>query len=102
MIGLDLHLLAQLQQATAHAGDTAVIKTIQGDRGWFQTVTSIASGLMSLALLVLTVALVPAAYNFRNSYKKINELLDRIYGDINPIVRHASTIADNVDYISTS
>jgi len=29
-------------------------------------------------------------------------MLDRIYGDINPIMRHASTIADNVNYISTS
>jgi hypothetical protein len=25
-----------------------------------------------------------------------------VYGDINPLVRHASTIADNVDYITTS
>ena len=29
-------------------------------------------------------------------------MLDRIYGDINPLMRHASTIADNVNYISTS
>ena len=28
-------------------------------------------------LLVLTVVLVPAAWNFRKSYKKISELLDR-------------------------
>ena len=27
---------------------------------------------------------------------------DKIYGDINPLMRHASAIADNVDYISTS
>jgi hypothetical protein len=29
-------------------------------------------------------------------------MLDKIYGDINPLMRHASAIADNVDYISTS
>jgi uncharacterized protein YoxC len=57
---------------------------------------------MSLALLVLTVFLVPAAYNFRNSHKKWNDMLDRVYGDINPIMRHASSVADNVDYIATA
>jgi len=86
---------------TAASQDTVIMRQVT-DRGWFETVTSIASGLMSVALLVLTVALVPAAWNFRKSHKRVNELLDRIYGDINPIVRHVSTIADNVDYISTS
>jgi uncharacterized protein YoxC len=57
---------------------------------------------MTLALLTLTVALVPAAWNFRKSHKKVSALLDRVYGDINPIVRHLSTVADNVDYITTS
>ena len=29
-------------------------------------------------------------------------MLDKVYGDINPLMRHASAIADNVDYITTS
>jgi uncharacterized protein YoxC len=98
--------------AIAHAGslllqaatlpDTIVTKTVAAQRGWFEQLTAIASGLVSLSLLVLTVALVPAAWNFRKSYKKISELLDKVYADINPLAKHASTIADNVDYITTS
>jgi uncharacterized protein YoxC len=65
-------------------------------------VTSIASTVLTISFLVLTVALVPAAWNFRKSYKRINEMLDKVYGDINPLMRHASSIADNVNYISTS
>ena len=65
-------------------------------------ITAIASGLMTIALLVLVVARVPAAWNFRKSYAKVSDLLDRVYGDINPIMRHASAIADNVNYITTS
>ena len=53
-------------------------------------------------LLILTVALVPAAWNFRKSYSKISDMLDKVYGDVNPLMRHASAIADNVDYISTA
>jgi uncharacterized protein YoxC len=90
-----------LLQAAQHR-DTVLMRVVGQERGWFETVTSIASGLMSLTLLVLTAVLVPAAWNFRKSYKKVSELLDRIYGDVNPLMRHASAIADNVNYITTS
>jgi uncharacterized protein YoxC len=94
-------LLVQATQLAAHA-DTTLVRQVGQERGWFETVTSVASALMSIALLVLTVALVPAAWNFRKSYAKISDLLDRVYGDVNPLMRHASAIADNVNYITTS
>ena len=89
-----------LVQAT-HA-DTVLMRQVGQERGWFEKTTAIASGLMTIAILVLTVALVPAAWNFRKSYAKISDLLDRIYGDVNPIMRQASSIADNVNYVTTS
>lgn len=91
-----------LIQAAAILPDTIVTKQVEIEPSMFQKVTTYASGLASIALLVLAVALVPAAWNFRKSYAKISDMLDRIYGDINPIMRHASTIADNVNYITTS
>jgi uncharacterized protein YoxC len=90
-------LLAQAVQA-----DTVLMRQVGQDPGWFDKVTAVASGLMTIAILVLTVALVPAAWNFRKSYAKISDLLDRVYGDVNPIMRQASAIADNVNYITTS
>ena len=89
-------------QAVATLSDTVLMKQVESEPGLFDKVTSIASGLMTISILVLTAALVPAAWNFRKSYAKISDLLDRVYGDINPLMRHASSIADNVDYISTS
>jgi uncharacterized protein YoxC len=94
-------LLVQATQLAQHV-DTLPMKLVGQERGWFETVTSVASALMSVALLVLTVALVPAAWNFRKSYAKVSDLLDRIYGDVNPLMRHATAIADNVNYITTS
>jgi uncharacterized protein YoxC len=82
--------------------DTQIVRQVTADPGLFQKITSVASGLMTISILVLTVALVPAAWNFRKSYAKWNELLERVYGDINPIMRHASSITDNVNYITTS
>jgi uncharacterized protein YoxC len=86
----------------AAARDTVFTQALPPDRGWFEQLTAIAGGLMTIALLVLAVALTPAAWSFRKSYKKASALLDRIYGDINPLMRHASSIADNVDYVTTA
>ncbi len=98
---LDGSWLLPLQQV-ATLPDTFITRQVTADPGMFQKVTSVAQGLMTVAILVLTVALVPAAWNFRKSYKRINDLLDRIYGDISPIMRHASTVADNLNYVTTS
>lgn len=98
---LDGSWLLPLQQV-ATLPDTIITRQVTADPGMFQKVTSVAQGLMTVAILVLTVALVPAAWNFRKSYKRINDLLDRIYGDISPIMRHASTVADNLNYVTTS
>lgn len=90
------------QVAAGTLPDTIITRTVAERAGWFETVTSVASGLVSITLLVLTVALVPAAWNFRKSYKRVSQLLDRIYGDVTPIVRHVSAAADNAAYITAA
>jgi uncharacterized protein YoxC len=91
-----------LLQAVRALPDTIYTKQIVTEPGLWDKITSVASGVMTITVIVLTVALVPAAWNFRKSYKKVSDMLDKIYGDINPLMRHASAIADNVDYISTA
>ena len=91
-----------LLQVAQTLPDTIYTRQIAEEPSTFEKVTSIASGIMTISIIVLTVALVPAAWNFRKSYAKTSDMLDKIYGDINPLMRHASSIADNVDYISTS
>ena len=91
-----------LQQVARVLPDTIYTKQIVSEPGLWEKVTGAASGVMTITVIILTVALVPAAWNFRKSYKKVSDMLDKIYGDINPLMRHASAIADNVDYITTS
>ncbi len=91
-----------LLQAAVSVGDTVLMKQVKSDPTTFEKVTSIASLVMTVTIIVLTGALVPAAWNFRKSYAKISDLLDKVYNDVNPLMRHASTIADNVNYITTS
>lgn len=91
-----------LQQVARALPDTIYAKQVGAEPGLWEKITSTASGVMTITVIILTVALVPAAWNFRKSYKKISDMLDKIYGDVNPLMRHASAIADNVDYITTS
>ena len=91
-----------LQQVARTLPDTIYTKQVVAEPGLWEKITSIASGVMTITVIILTVALVPAAWNFRKSYKKTSDMLDKIYGDVNPLMRHASAIADNVDYITTS
>ena len=93
---------AWLLQAGAALPDTLVMKTVPVDRGWFTTVTGIASGVMTLTLLGLSIVLAPAAWSFWRTFRKIREIIDRVYADVTPITHHASNIADNLDYITTS
>ena len=96
------HGLPLLLQAAAALPDTIVTKQVETDPGWFSKFTSIASGIMTIALTVLTIFLVPAAYNFRHTHKKISRLLDQVYGDVQPVMRHAANVTDNLDYITTA
>ena len=91
-----------LQQVARSLPDTIYTKQVVAQPGLWEKITSVASGVMTITVIILTVALVPAAWNFRKSYKKVSDMLDKIYGDVNPLMRHASAVADNVDYITTS
>lgn len=90
-----------LIQAAHVFPDTLVTKQVPASIGTFEKITSVASGLMTIALLVLAVGLVPAAWNFRKTYKKVNELIDQIYGDVKPLVRSASIVAEDAREIVT-
>jgi hypothetical protein len=91
-----------LVQRGAALPDTVFTKQVAAVPSTFDRITGIASGLLTIAFCIFVAAAVPAAWNFRKSYRRVNKLLERIYGDINPIMRHASSVADNINYITTS
>jgi len=89
-------------QVAAQAADTIYVQAAPNPQGWFQKAIGIAGAVTTLTLMVMAVALVPAAWNFRKTYKKTNAILDKIQADVMPLIKHAHSIADNMDYISTA
>ena len=70
MTGWMTSALELLLQAAPALPDTIYTKEITEDPGFWTKVTSAASGVMTITVIILTTALVPAAWNFRKSYKK--------------------------------
>lgn len=95
-------LIDFVAQTAAAMPDTIFTKQVAEDPSWWDRTTSIASFVLSLTVVALAAALIPAALNVRKTQKKVSDVLDRIYGDINPLMRHASSITDNLDYITTA
>lgn len=89
-------------RAASTIADTIWVQQPALHQGLFDKITSIASVLMTLTLLSIAIALVPAAWNFRKTYKKTAALLDKVQADIAPLIKHAHSIADNVNYITTA
>jgi hypothetical protein len=109
MLGLPLaHLggtmapIEMLMQVAAGTRDTVLMRQIAPERSTLDQITAICGVIITLAWTAFAIVAVPAAWRFRGTYKKANELLDRLQNDIGPIARHATSISDNINYITTA
>lgn len=94
--------IAMLMQVVAGARDTVIMRQLPPERSLLEQITAVSSVIITLALTVFSIFAVPAAWRLRGTYKKVHEMLDRIQDDLGPIIRHAHTIADNVNYVTTA
>lgn len=65
-------------------------------------IAAIASTVIALALAVLSVVAIPALWRLRKTYRKADQLLERVYADITPIMHNANVISENVNYVTTA
>jgi hypothetical protein len=82
---------AWMLQQSAALPDTVVM--VAAERGWFETVTSIASGILSITLVVLTIFVAPAAWQFWKTFQKAQAFFDKMEGTAGPLARNASALA---------
>ena len=83
------------------AGSDAARQATAGG-GLLEVLAIIAIAIVALLLIALLVMLIPAVRTFRKASEKMEAVIDRISGELDPIVGHAKSIADNADYISTA
>lgn len=97
MVSLDA-----LMQGIASTRDTLIMKQVVPEHGLLDQIVAVCTVVTTIALTALSIFAVPAAYRFRGTYKKANELMDKIRGDVEPIARHMSVITENLSAITTT
>ncbi len=93
---------ALLLQGATTATDATAGRAAGAGSSWYVIFTEVTTALSALVFLVLMLILIPALIKFRKTAEKLEGVLDHIERSIDPVTKHASHIADNVDYISTS
>lgn len=67
-----------------------------------ERITEVSTAVIAITLAGLAIVVIPVAFQSRRTYRKVHQLLDRVYDDISPIMRHAHQISDNVNFVTTS
>jgi uncharacterized protein YoxC len=86
--------------ASTAVRDAAALQV--GQRTVLDTIGALASVATTLSLMVLALFAVHVLWNYRKTYTKVNNLIDRLHGDLTPLLRHATSIADNVNFVTTA
>ena len=101
MISLLAPVGSTLASSNGGLPDAALLQAA-AQRGVLDTIAALASVATTLSLMVLALAAVHVLWNYRKTYAKVNALVDRVHGDLTPLIRHANAIADNVNFLTTS
>ena len=91
-----------LAQRTSALPDTIYTKQIAVTPTGFERVVEIASGVLTILICLFVIALIPVLWNFRRSFQRIQQLLERLHAEVEPLMGHATKAADNISYITHS
>lgn len=94
-------LMEIMAQALPVLRDTVVTvaATPQGWAFWADTLTSIATVVIALAIIVGGLAAIPLGLNALRALRTVNQLAAQVRGDIAPLIKHGHAAAENVDLI---
>lgn len=91
-----------LVQGALSTRDTVVMKQLVEQRGLLDQISTTASAIMTIALLVLTIFAIPVAWRLRKTYEKVDHILERVHNDLAPIIANTHDISDNINFITTA
>ena len=73
-----------------------------GAAGVFAIIRDIATIIIALALLATVVALAAIALIAKKLVGKVGGLLDKVQDGVDPVLKHARDVGDNVNYVTTA
>jgi hypothetical protein len=92
---------AWMLQAVATLPDTIVARQIV-ERGWFDQAAHVASGVLTLLLLLLVLLVFPAAWYVRRRFRQLTAVLDGLRQDFAPVIERTRGVMQNAEEISST
>lgn len=99
MMAFSVRVSAWIAQAAATVPDTVVTRQIV-ERGWFDQMTHVASGVLTLLLLLVVLLIFPAVWYLRNRMKQLTLAIDGLRHDFGPVAERARGVMQNAEAIS--
>jgi hypothetical protein len=69
---------------------------------WVAILSGIATIVIAAALIAIFLAIIPLALNARRAQRRVGKLIDALQDQARPVMLHAQSVADNVDFVSTA
>ena len=92
---------AWILQAVATLPDTVFTRQLV-ERGWFDQLTHVATGVLVILLLLLVLLVFPAAWYIRGRLKQLTAVIDGLRHDFGPVVERARGVMQNAEEISAT
>ena len=90
---------AWMLQAVTTLPDTVVARQIV-ERGWFDQLTHVASGVLTLLLLLLVLLVFPAVWYLSRRFRQLTAVLDGLRHDFAPVIERTRGVMQNAEEIS--
>jgi hypothetical protein len=92
---------AWMLQAAAVRPDTVFTRLVV-ERGWFDQLAHVASGVLVIALVLLVLLAFPAAWYIRNRFRQLAVILDGVRHDLGPLIERTRGVMQNAEEISST
>ena len=83
-------------------GDTIVVRQVLPPQTTFQTVTGVASGIVSIILCLIALSIIPAALYLRSQVQRASETLAKAQASAEPALKEASALLVDLRAIASS
>lgn len=80
--------------------DTVLTRQVATDTGFFDKVSTIGGAILSIAVLLLAIGLLIAAWNFGKAVKGFLEFLRELRVDMAPVIRNVTVVSEDVQDIT--
>lgn len=91
---------AMLAQVAVADTVVTIQATSTGWAFWVDMVTSVATIVIALALILGGIAAIPLGLNALRALRTVNQLAAQVRGDVAPLIKHGHAAVENLDQIS--